>query len=140
MRSALTPVGLITLAAAFGAGCLDPLPYKLDTSLPREPQMEVSPAALDFGEPLEGAALEAPLTLRNAGQLDLEIELSLAVGDQFKAGPPKLSIGSDDLRVITVRLSATTPGPALDTLILATNDPERPLVEIPLQAMVLPAE
>ncbi len=140
MRSALASVGLVTLAAAFGAGCLDPLPYKLDTSLPWEPQMEVSPAALDFGEPLEGASLEAPVTLRNAGQLDLEIQLSLAVSEQYNAGPPVFSIGSDDQRVILVRLNATTAGPALDTLILATNDPERPLVEIPLQATVLPAE
>ncbi|MEY3212066.1 MAG: Abnormal spindle-like microcephaly-assocd, ASPM-SPD-2-Hydin [Pseudomonadota bacterium] len=140
MRSALASVGLLTLAAALGGGCLDPLPYKLDTSLPWEPQLELSPAALDFGEPLEGARLEAPVTLRNAGQLDLEIKLSLAVGDQYTAGPPVLSVGSDDQRVISVFLNATTAGPALDTLILVTNDPDRPQVELPLQATVLPAE
>lgn len=140
MRLALASVGLLPLVAVFGAGCLTPLPYKLDTSLPWEPQLEVSPAAMDLGEPLEGAHVEAPLTLRNAGQLDLEIDLSLAVADQFSAGPPVFSIGSDDQRVITIRLSAVTAGPALDTLILSTNDPERPRVEIPLQATVLPAE
>ena len=140
MSAARTSVGLLTLAAALGAGCLDPLPYKLDTALPREPQLEVSPAALDFGEPLEGAQVEALLTLRNAGQLDLEVDLRLAVGDLYRAGPPVFSIGSDDLRQITVFLDAATAGPALDTLELATNDPDRPWVEIPLQATVLPAE
>ncbi|MBK9646401.1 MAG: hypothetical protein IPO67_14815 [Deltaproteobacteria bacterium] len=140
MRWVNTSIGLLTLAVALGAGCLTPLPYTLDTSLPWEPQLEVSPAALDFGEPLEGARLEAPLTLRNAGQLDLEIHLSLAVAEQYTAGPPVFSVGADDQRVISVFLNATTAGPALDTLMLATNDPDRPLVEIPLQATVLPAE
>jgi hypothetical protein len=140
VRLALSSVGRLALAVLFGAGCLAPLPYTLDTSLPWEPQLEVSPPALDLGEPLEGAKVEAPLTLRNAGQLDLEIDLSLAVGEAFSAGPPRISIGSDDQRVITVRLNAVTAGMASDTLILATNDPDRPLVEIPLQATVLPAE
>jgi hypothetical protein len=140
VRSPHAALGLLALALTLGAGCLDPLPYTLDTATPREPQLEVSPAALDLGEPLEGAHIEAQVTIRNAGQLDLEVDLSLAVGELYSAGPPRFSIRSDDRRVITVRLDAASAGPALDTLIFVTNDPDRPLVELPLQATVLPAE
>ena len=62
------------------------------------------------------------------------------MAEQYTAGPPVFSVGSDDQRVISVFLNATTAGPALDTLMLATNDPDRPLVEIPLQATVLPPD
>lgn len=102
-----------------------------------EPDIQVEPTSVDCGEIAIGSEDRFTLDLRNMGDAMLSVS------------PPRLSEGSSpDFRlagdaspwwlepseqmVVELVYTPTTPGPAEATILLETDDPDEPLVAVPV--------
>lgn len=117
----------------FVAGCPDdPLTKVLSC-------IEVDPESIDFGEGIVDQDNVVPLTVRDCGEGNLELT-SVSVmnegGDVFSARDVPRFIGSfnsDQISVVFVPHLAHAM--YRGTLIIASNDPARPEVRVPLQGI-----
>jgi hypothetical protein len=102
------------------------------------PRIAVDPPSFDFGRTLPQKALTREFSLRNFGDQDLLIEsvstsCGCAVADTLAKKVLKPG-GSHPLRV-----TLTTPqgtGPIVKSVVVRSNDPTRPLLEIKLKTTV----
>lgn len=108
-----------------------------DLAAPAAPQVDVSPASLDFttvGEVLMlrvGNLGDAPLQIRGL-QLEGDTEFTVLYAGQsalaLEPGGP--SLAPSEIAELTIVAEAGPPAAA--TLLVLTNDPERPRIEVPL--------
>ncbi len=107
------------------------------------PAIEVTPAAIDFGEVAAGASLSEVVTVENVGEEDLVIS-GVSLDDDL--GPSVLSALSTGLLPpgeradFTVTLTAVAGVPLADRVLVDSSDPERPTVEVALTADLLEEE
>ncbi len=105
------------------------------------PKIEVVPDRLDFGKVAAGTQVTALLKIGNIGRAILDISW-VTVGERlvplgpFRLGPG-LSVGPFSLSpggstLLLVIFSPTEAGEFKDKIIINSNDPQRPQVEIPL--------
>jgi hypothetical protein len=98
------------------------------------PNLEIAPAALAFGNVAVGQSVELRLTLRNLGPGRLRVSALRVTGGSFavtgSAAP--LEIGAAQERVVTIRFAVSAPGAQTGTLVIASNDPVRPNLTVPL--------
>ena len=134
--------GFITLSSV-GARAPLMIPF-LGTSVDA-PTIDVSVGTLEFGDIAKDESAELELVIRNNGAADLVvsslgIEPNLTVGDIELVGP---GVGGSDTIAplssadVRVHFDATRGGPIDHRLVISTNDPERPRVEVPLRGMVI---
>lgn len=101
------------------------------------PKIEVTPAAIDFGEVPFGATKHARITVRNAGSANLMIG-ALDVADPFKASLPAVLAAPGTSVLLDVSFSPppreSLPGdPGLSgTLRVPSNDPNQPVSMVSL--------
>ena len=136
-------VGLLFRPAgdgAFRGAVVVHTPDLPDPSLPLAgeglaPRLAVSPLP-EVGIDFEGVEVGAParrvLTLINQGRGDLDLSLRLA-GEAFEAaGDSALRLEPGARHDVDVRFLPRYEGPAAAALLLESNDPQRPRVEMPI--------
>ncbi|HAK96411.1 MAG TPA: hypothetical protein DCM87_15825, partial [Planctomycetes bacterium] len=108
------------------------------TVLSGECDIAVDPGRLDFGDTYIGHSREQEITILNAGYSDLAIlrvelaEGSAGNGFAISSGSAAFTLGSLASSTIGVTFSPGVEGPAEGTMVIESNDPDHPLVLIPL--------
>ena len=102
------------------------------------PRLAVSPlpeVGIDFEGVEVGAASRRPLTLINQGRGDLDLTLQLAHEAFEAAGDSALRLEPGARLDVAVRFHPRYEGPAGAVLLLGSNDPQRPRLEVPLSGL-----
>jgi hypothetical protein len=102
------------------------------------PRLELTPAALDFGEVWQGERAAGDFTIRNVGTAPLTLALKTSCGCTVATKPrtPLLPGESDTFRITYDTLKRK--GKAQQQVTLTTNDPEQPSVRIAVSGEVKP--
>jgi hypothetical protein len=136
----------VSLAALLLAALLTPpgaAPTPASPSAtPAGPRLALEPARFDFGDVLPGRRLTKEFTLRNVGSAELVIgKLSSSCACAAALLDDKqrrLAPGHGAALRVTLRTPATG-GRVAETVRVASNDPERPELELTITADVKPA-
>jgi len=99
-----------------------------------------APASLDAGGAEIGALVNLPVQLSNVGDLAVEGCATIVGSDDFTVFPDSLFIPPGGEDGLMVSFSPIVAGQRGVTLQLQTNDPARPVVEIPITADALDPE
>jgi hypothetical protein len=104
----------------------------------RQPRIRVEPESFDFGRVLPEKTVRKEFRLRNLGEAALAIErISRSCGcTDVDAGVSDLGPGESTSLLVTVETRAT-PGKVEYQVLVRSNDPETPVLEIPLRATVV---
>ena len=112
---------------------------KTDTEPPgddetRTPVISVAPSAIDLGTVDVGQLGEEVVTIANIGDADLVIsDLSLATGSGWSITATGLdTLAPDDATTAVLTWEALDEAAGTDTLSVSSNDPETPVVDVPL--------
>jgi hypothetical protein len=97
-------------------------------------EAQVWPLVLDFGMVEDGESSTLELTIASEGEVSLAYEVSLADGTWFDAGTASADVATGIQASQTVTVTSDTSEKLTDTLILTSNDPQNPRLEIPLRA------
>lgn len=100
------------------------------------PDVSVTPTNVDAGLVLVGDVVDRTLTVRNRGEAELVVTIDPPA--------PALSVSALRLRVpasseatLGLEITPMTGGMLNETLVLRTNDPDQPVVRVPVTAEVL---
>ncbi len=97
------------------------------------PDVSVMPAAIDFGSVPLGMTASGHVTLQNTGRSPLIAERHLQIGHPDLSVPrPIPHIRPGGVYQLDVVYQVTLSGPMSDTLLIETNDPDLPMISIPL--------
>ncbi|MBM3754850.1 MAG: choice-of-anchor D domain-containing protein [Acidobacteria bacterium] len=104
---------------------------------PTAPSISVSPGALEFGPVAAGAARDLPLTISNAGTAELNITSFNISNARFAIVPAtaSLRVAAGAWQQITVRFSPAAAQAESGSLTIASNDPTRASLSVPLTGM-----
>ena len=99
------------------------------------PNIEVTPAALDFGNVSVGQSTTRELTVRNTGTAMLSVTNLSSPTPPFSVVSPAVpfTVAPNGQRPVTVRFSPITVGVQSGVLSIASNDPDAATVAVPLQ-------
>ena len=132
----LTDVRFHTSDAMSGSAGVDNVriyAYGSDTAPVTRPRLYLSPSALDFPALPIGSRKSWPLALRNNGNQTLNITGVSSSSSQFAVRESfPLSIIPGGLFYLNVDFTPQTIGKISGQLEIASNDPERPLVAVPV--------
>ena len=95
------------------------------------PSVEVSPAALDYGAPAEGAAVTRTLTVTNAGASTLQLD-DVRVEPGFALGAVAFGALLPGERTSFDVFYASDGDARASSVLIATDDPGEPLVAVPI--------
>ena len=96
----------------------------------------VSVSRIDLGALFVGSRREATLIVRNDGTAPLEVTAGVGAAPQVTVAPSDFVLAPGQQGTIRLTLDAIAPGGVSGNLQLASNDPARPLLEIPIAAMI----
>jgi hypothetical protein len=138
-RSAILAACLILVGTVLGAGPS----FLPDQAPPDSPaagaRIAVDPPSFDFGKVLPQKSLTREFNIRSFGAQDLVIEnVSTTCGCTVADNLAKKVVkpgGSQPLRVTLT--TPANPGPITKSVMVRSNDPVRPLLEIKLKATVV---
>jgi hypothetical protein len=104
----------------------------------RGPRIRVEPDHFDFGRVIPGRTVRKEFRLRNLGDRELVIErISRSCGcTEATAGAATLAPGGATSLLVELR-TRRTPGEIKERVLLRSNDPETPVLEIRLGATVV---
>ena len=129
VRSRSLLVGLIS-AAVLVTACTD------NELNPLSPDISVAPEAVEFGSVVIGVASERTLTVHNVGGGTLTVEsVSLVGGAPFSVENFADSLSPEEFVELIVTFDPSELGPAQDVIEIASDDPDEPLVEVPVYAL-----
>ncbi|MFH1465325.1 MAG: choice-of-anchor D domain-containing protein [Pseudomonadota bacterium] len=127
------------LSFSLAAGALACSDYSLEPhpGIPTdaEPDIEVSPLAVDFGDLLAGEVAVREVAVRNLGLALLQVAPPELVGDgSFTLMEEASSFGLEGgaERLLRVAFSAEEPAAGTASLFVRSNDPDTPEIEVPL--------
>jgi hypothetical protein len=101
------------------------------------PDLVATPNPLSFGQAFLGLTAGRTLTLRNGGTAELVVtSVRVKPGSHPGLGVEALeaTIAPAGERGVTVRLTVDTVGPASGAILIASNDPDTPELEVPVVA------
>lgn len=97
------------------------------------PEIAVIPDAVDFGGVIAETETFIPVFVTNAGQAPLEVSLSLEGGDgAYAIDVEGWTVARDENEAVNVTFAPPTFLPYDATLVIRSNDEERPRVEVPI--------
>lgn len=96
-----------------------------------DPQISVSPNFLDFGDVALLSTATREITISNTGNGMLECVLTNG-NAHFGISMPTVSVPENESQLITVTFTPDLIPTENDTIFITTNDPNNPLVKIPL--------
>jgi hypothetical protein len=102
-----------------------------------EPDIAVSPAAHDYGALLVGASAVKTFDVVNQGTLDLAVDFARVEGPdavefQIEEGSGPFALAPGESQAVTVSFAPVALGAKSATLRIASNDPDRPQVDVAL--------
>ncbi len=97
------------------------------------PDVAVSPLELDFGRVEVGRAAEARLSIENRGRHRLLVSMDLP--PSFGSSRPELELFAEAATLVTIEFAPEGAGTIEDVLVLTTNDPDTPTIEISLRGV-----
>ncbi|HKQ78610.1 MAG TPA: NF038122 family metalloprotease [Blastocatellia bacterium] len=119
---------------------IDAVGYQLRTvaSQPGSAPAIIAPATIDFGVVAPNTAINRLLTLRNTGTAILSIASVSSLSSSFSvlAITNSFAIAPGGQETIVVRLPPMSAGSPTGTISIASNDPARGMVSIPVRATV----
>ncbi|MDX1420536.1 MAG: choice-of-anchor D domain-containing protein [Rubricoccaceae bacterium] len=138
----LQPGGLLEGGASVAVGSPPSAPSEdwvvllVRSDVPEAPNLNATPTALDFGAVVLGTTAPRALRLRNTGTQPLTVtRLALSGdGDFALVSPPStpFTLGTGEEETLAVRFAPATLGPRAATLGVESNDPDTPLLAVPL--------
>jgi hypothetical protein len=133
--------GRVLLAWLFlGLVAVAPTARTMAEPAPTGPRIMVAPERFDFGPVLPGKAVTREFVIRNVGSSDLNLEkVQPSCGCTVATGysPVVKPAGSTVLRITLTTPSSS--GRIVKTVLVRSNDPARPVVELKIEATVTPA-
>ncbi|MCC7264760.1 MAG: choice-of-anchor D domain-containing protein [Candidatus Latescibacteria bacterium] len=106
-----------------------------------QPRLEVERQALDFGEVAVGGQRVLRLRVANTGKALLSLSrLSVGRTPPFAVSPAQFDLAPGAAATAELRFTPVQRGAERDTLKLRSNDPDAPLVAIPLGGSAVEAE
>lgn len=110
---------------------LDTIGYRVRSA---QQQISVSPTALDFGEVALSASSERTLTVFNTGGQPLQVTGITISNARFTLISPGTSftIAANSQQNVVLRFTPTANGAQTGTLMLSSNDPNRPTLTVQL--------
>ncbi|MBB29080.1 MAG: hypothetical protein CME25_09290 [Gemmatimonadetes bacterium] len=97
------------------------------------PDIDLASSSLTFGSVLEGETESRILRISNIGNTELNITGLTKQRDVYGVtGDLPLSIGASIFGEISVTFSPSATGEVLDTLVVTSDDPDEPTIQIPL--------
>lgn len=106
------------------------------------PNVAVSPPAHDYGPVTVGVTASQGFTVENVGNADLTVTSTVITGDadfQIVAGGGGFVLGPGGTELITIEFTPSVAGPRSADLEIASDDPDTPLLVVPLTGEGLPA-
>jgi hypothetical protein len=104
--------------------------------LSARPSAELALTALTWTSAETGGAFVKTLVIHNLGSQDLSASFTTSDGP-FTASPPSLTIAPGDSAAASITFSPTSAGTTESSLLVATNDPDRPSVSVSLSGTAL---
>ena len=99
------------------------------------PDIDVLPTTLVYGQVLLGQSMPLTANITNAGTLDLELDTLTVVGTSEYAitvDPSGTTLAPGAAAMVEVTYTPTNSGPDLADLEIPSNDPDEPVVVVPL--------
>jgi hypothetical protein len=123
-----------TLTAHGGAGSAPVVVNLAAMAVSGQPQLSVSPAAIDFGTISTGLKSNSNLVLSNLGTADLTISMITISGADFTINgistPATIAAGQSAQAVVT--FSPTAAGSSMGSISITSNDPANPTASVSL--------
>jgi subtilisin family serine protease len=102
------------------------------------PDIRVSPLALDYGSLFVGATLKQRLTVTNFGTSILHVSGLVASDPDYSVDHASLDLATQEKLVVNVTFHPTRTGPIPASLTLTSDDPDTPVLQLPLVGAALP--
>jgi hypothetical protein len=130
-----------------GTGCLNgrcEVTTRFDCRSGTSPIVQISPSILDFGSVRVGTPVERTLRVQNLGSCNLsvrEISLDTGISPEFTCaqcrpgGTYPVILIPFDSKSVMVSYLATDAAPDTGSLSVVTDDPQYPLVRVPLRSV-----
>ena len=99
--------------------------------------IEVDPPSIDFGTSALGATKMATLTVRNRGSFRLTA--TFATGAPFLVGTSSATVGTFQSVELIAGFLPTELGPHSGKIMISSDDPDQPVVEVPLTGVGIEA-
>jgi hypothetical protein len=98
------------------------------------PNIEVTPASLDFGKVQINTTHDKTVTIKNTGTEVLNISsITIPISQAFTiVSQSPTQVPEGEVRNVTVRFSPTGELPYAGNLIISSNDPDTPSIQVPL--------
>lgn len=103
-----------------------------------QPEIFIQEPKIEFGEVFVGSTGSQQLTVENKGTAALMISLIQVESDQCYLSVQQLSIPAGEQREITVSYQPTQPTPLQTVLKIHSDDPQSPVVTIPVYGQGIP--
>ncbi len=100
--------------------------------IPGVPNIYVSTDSLDFGIVIVGTDSLKTLTVSNNGDASLSVTEIYTNTDEYSVDLRSFDLEPDEFQNLTITFAPTYEGTILDTLTILSNDPDEPVVEVPL--------
>ncbi len=124
--------GLLGAALVFwGGACTE---NNLETV---PPDIQVDPGVIAFGTVTMGVHLEAPLNIRNVGSGTLKVDsvvMKHLDRPAFAVSPYAGDLYSEDTTSVVVTFDPSELGPQENVVVITSDDPDEPVVEVPISA------
>lgn len=145
LRLVVVGAGLATRMAAFGQAQTGATPGAPATGPApasqvvggANPRLEITPAEFDFGQVWQGEPAKREFTIKNTGDAPMTITLKSTCGCTV-ATNPKTPLAAGESTTFSITYDTTRPGAAHKTVIVTTNDPARPTLDIAVKGEVKP--
>ncbi|MFO7659032.1 MAG: choice-of-anchor D domain-containing protein, partial [Bacteroidales bacterium] len=101
--------------------------------------INVNTIPIDFGDVFTGDTKTLTLDIENDGKDDLTVSGIITNNNEFKITPVSFALKGDSVKTISIELSPISVKSFIDTLYISSNDPETPIVKIPVTANAIAA-
>ncbi|MGE5174847.1 MAG: S8 family serine peptidase [Hyphomicrobiales bacterium] len=109
----------------------------IDLDVVAAPDIAVSADSVEFGPVFVGATVRDTIFVSNEGVLPLEVASVTATGPEFTVTPPSFTVAPGEARAVLVSYAPAAVATAAASLVVRSDDPDRPEWTIPLAGLGL---
>lgn len=96
------------------------------------PDITVTPGSIDFGTVGIGVPSSRSVVVANTGAATLTVSAVTAAPGEFTADGTGFNLGAGESRTVVVTFAPVASGPAMGSMSLSSNDPDEPVLALPL--------
>jgi len=100
--------------------------------VPGVPNIDISADSLDFGIVIVGTDSLKTLTISNNGDTSLFVTEIYTNTEEYSVDLTSFDLGPDEFQNLSITFAPSYEGTILDTLTILSNDPDEPIIEVPL--------